>query len=102
MKAMTANQKVKALKTFMSKELLDEYQCIASSMKDHSAIQLCQPILNQSMENLAEIQTQAGSTEWMGHMTSLLGSDVLTELNIVMASKYDSEQRNILVFDIGK
>jgi len=95
MKTMTARQKVRALKTFMrrmtaSKELLDEYQDIASSMKDHSDIQLCQPILKKAMENLAEIQTQAGSTEWMSHMTSLLGSDdpdVLAELNEIMASE---------------
>lgn len=92
---MNPKQKVKALKSFMarmtkSKELLDEYQDISSSMKDHSDIQLCQPILKEAMGNLAEIQAHAGNTEWMGHMSSLLESndpDVLSELNDIMASK---------------
>lgn len=92
---MNPKQKVKALKSFMarmtkSKELLDEYQDITSSMKDHSDIQLCQPILKEAMGNLAEIQAHAGNTEWMGHMSSLLESndpDVLRDLNDIMANK---------------
>jgi len=95
MQSMNPKQKVKALKSFMtrmtkSKELLDEYQDITLSMKDHSDIQLCQPVLKEAMENLSEIQAHAGNTGWMGQMSSLLESndpDVLSELNDIMATK---------------
>ena len=93
---MNPKQKVKALKVFMkemtkSKKLLEEYQQITTEMKDHSDVQVCQPLLKESLENLSELQAGTDSGAWMGHMSSLLESndpDVMSELNDIITSNF--------------
>ena len=74
-----------------SKKLFEEYQEITSELKDHSDVQLCQPLLKESLENLSELQARTDSGAWMGHMSSLLESndpDVMSELNDIMSSNF--------------